>query len=146
MGGQGTQLWGMTPGSSERVGSADVAPKGAPGAGTPRAEAWRQDQQAGQGEPEPSSERGVAGREGPRQPDGQGPAQECFGGTWVAQSVKRLPSAQVMIPGSWATRLAGSLLLPLLLHPPPSLCPLATPTCLCARLPVRARSLSQIKK
>ena len=40
-------------------------------------------------------------------------------GAWVAQSVKCLPSAQVMIPGSWdgAPRQApcsvGSLLLPL---------------------------------
>ena len=40
-------------------------------------------------------------------------------GTWVAQSVKHLPSAQVRIPGSWDRILhwapcsAGSLLLPL---------------------------------
>ena len=46
-------------------------------------------------------------------------------GTWVAQSVKRLPSAQVTIPESWdqaprwAPCSAGSLLLPLPLphHP-----------------------------
>ena len=42
-----------------------------------------------------------------------------LGGTWVAQSVKQLPSTQVMIPGSWdrvlhwAPRSARSLLLPL---------------------------------
>ena len=41
-----------------------------------------------------------------------------FGGTWLAQLVKHLPSAQVMIPGFWdrvlhqAPCLAGSLLLP----------------------------------
>ena len=37
-------------------------------------------------------------------------------GTWVAQLVKRLPSAQVMIPGSWNQALSPveSLLLPLL--------------------------------
>ena len=41
------------------------------------------------------------------------------GGAWVAQLVKCLPSAQVMIPGFWdqalhrAPCLAGSLLLPL---------------------------------
>ena len=40
-------------------------------------------------------------------------------GTWVAQSLKRLPLAQVIIPGSWDRALhrvlcsAGSLLLPL---------------------------------
>jgi len=40
-------------------------------------------------------------------------------GAWVAQLVKRLPSAQVMVPGSWdgaphwAPCLAGGLLLPL---------------------------------
>ena len=40
-------------------------------------------------------------------------------GTWVAQLVKRLPSAQVMIPGSWDRVLnqapcsVGCLLLPL---------------------------------
>jgi len=45
-------------------------------------------------------------------------------GVWLAQSVKRLPSAQVMIPGSRdrAPRQtpcsAGSLLLPLLVAPP----------------------------
>ena len=50
-------------------------------------------------------------------------------GAWVAQAVKRLPSAQVMIPGSWdraphgAPCLAGSLLLPLPL-PLPLLFPL----------------------
>ncbi|XP_034866328.1 membrane cofactor protein-like isoform X10 [Mirounga angustirostris] len=43
--------------------------------------------------------------------------REKKGDTWVAQSVKRLPSAQLMIPGSWdrvphqALCLAGSLLL-----------------------------------
>ena len=42
-----------------------------------------------------------------------------LGNAWVAQSVKRLPSGQVMIPGSWdqvlhrAPCLVGSLLLPL---------------------------------
>jgi len=50
---------------------------------------------------------------------------------WVAQSAKRLPSAQVMVPGSWdralhrAPRSAGNLLLPLplpLLVFPISLC------------------------
>ena len=49
-------------------------------------------------------------------------------GTWVAQSVKHLPLAQVLIPGSWdrAPNLVlcsvESLLLPLLL-------PAAPPTC-----------------
>ena len=44
--------------------------------------------------------------------------------TWVAQLVKCLPSAQVMIPGSWdqvphwAPCSVGSLLLPLLLPTP----------------------------
>ena len=44
-------------------------------------------------------------------------------GAWVAQPVKHLPSAQVMIPGSWdpvprsAPGPAGSLLLPLPLPP-----------------------------
>ena len=43
---------------------------------------------------------------------------------WVTQSVKHLPLAQVMIPGSWdralhgAPCLAGSLLLPLPACPP----------------------------
>ena len=43
----------------------------------------------------------------------------CFQGAWVAQSVKHLPSAQVMIPGSWdwaphwAPCSGGTLLLPL---------------------------------
>ena len=43
------------------------------------------------------------------------------GGAWVAQSVKHLPSLQVMISGSWNQALcqapcsAGSLLLPLML-------------------------------
>jgi len=47
-------------------------------------------------------------------------------GAWVAQPVKRLPLAQVMIPGSWDRVLhwapcsAGSLLLPL---------PTALPAC-----------------
>ena len=42
-------------------------------------------------------------------------------GTWVTQSVKRLPLAQVLIPGSWdgvlsrAPCSAGNWLLPLLL-------------------------------
>jgi len=41
------------------------------------------------------------------------------GGAWVAQSVKRLPSVLVMVPGAWdraphrAPCSAGSLLLPL---------------------------------
>jgi len=35
------------------------------------------------------------------------------GGVWVAQWVEHLPSAQVMIPGSWAPCSAGSLLLSL---------------------------------
>ena len=49
-------------------------------------------------------------------------------GAWVAQLVKRLPSAQVMIPGSWDRAphgvpcSAGSLLLPLPL-------PVASPAC-----------------
>jgi len=56
-------------------------------------------------------------------------------GTWVAQSVKRLPSAWIMIPGSWDRALhrapysAKSLLLPL---PLPLL--------------MLARSLSEINK
>ena len=43
-------------------------------------------------------------------------------GTWVVQSTKCLPSAQVMISGSWDQTLssAGSLLLPLPLHIPGS--------------------------
>ena len=47
------------------------------------------------------------------------PEEVQTGGTWVAQSVKHLPSAQVMIPGSWDGALhwapcsPGSLLLPL---------------------------------
>ena len=51
-----------------------------------------------------------------------------FWGTWLVQSVKHLPSAQVMIPGSWdgaphwAPCSAGSLLLPPLLPSPPSSC------------------------
>ena len=42
-----------------------------------------------------------------------------LGGTWLAQCFRRLPSAKVMIPGSWdraspgAPCAAGSLLLPL---------------------------------
>ena len=46
-------------------------------------------------------------------------------GAWVAQSVKHLPLAQVMTPGSWdqvphqAPRSAGSLLVPLFLSLPP---------------------------
>ena len=49
-----------------------------------------------------------------------------FWGTWLVQSVKHLPSAQVMIPGSWdgaphwASCSAGSLLLPPPLPPPPA--------------------------
>jgi len=46
-----------------------------------------------------------------------------FRGAWVAQLVKQLPSARVMIPESWdrvphrAPSSAGSLLLPLTLSP-----------------------------
>ena len=64
-----------------------------------------------------------------------------FRGAWVAQMVKHLPSAQVMIPGSWdralhrASCLEGSLLLP---HPHPH--PLLF------RLLVLCRYLCQINK
>ena len=45
--------------------------------------------------------------------------KESFWGTWVAQSVKHLPLAQVMIPGSWDPALhQAPLLLPLLLPLP----------------------------
>lgn len=50
-----------------------------------------------------------------------------LGGTWVAQMVKRLPSAQGRIPASWDQPLgqtpcsSGSLLLPLPLPLPPLL-------------------------
>ena len=60
-------------------------------------------------------------------------------GAWVAQLVKRLPSAQVMVPGSWdraphrAPCSAGSLLLP-----PPL--PATLPTC------ALSLSLCQINK
>ena len=49
-----------------------------------------------------------------------------YRGTWVAQSVKHLPSAHVMIPGSWdrvphgALWSTGSLRLPLPLSLPPA--------------------------
>ena len=63
--------------------------------------------------------------------------KRCIGGTWVAQSVKRLTSAQVMIPGSrdraphQAPCSVGSLRLPL---------PVSLP------LLVLTHSLSQINK
>ena len=44
---------------------------------------------------------------------------------WVAQLVKRWPSAQVLIPGSWAPCSAGSLLLPLPLPVIPPACVLS---------------------
>ena len=49
------------------------------------------------------------------------PVKQHYWGTWVAQSVKCLPSAQVMVPGSWdqaphrAPCSAGDLLLSLVL-------------------------------
>ena len=52
-------------------------------------------------------------------PNSSGYQETKYGGTWVAQSVKHLPLAQVMIPGSWdqaphwAPFSEGSLLLPL---------------------------------
>ena len=55
--------------------------------------------------------------------EGPGEATEAKG-AWVAQLVEHLPSAQVMIPGSWdgawcqALCSAGSLLLPLPAAPP----------------------------
>ena len=55
-------------------------------------------------------------------------------GAWVAQLVKCLPLAQVMIPGSWDQALHGSLLRGSLLLPLP-----ATP-------PACAFSLCQINK
>ena len=52
-------------------------------------------------------------------PTASPPAYALSWDAWVAQSVKHLPSAQVMLPGSWdrtphwAPCSAGSLLLPL---------------------------------
>ena len=45
-------------------------------------------------------------------------------GAWVAQSVKQLPPAQIMIPGSWdrALRQAPCSVGSLLLSPSPSAC------------------------
>ena len=57
--------------------------------------------------------------------------KKSYRGTWVAQSVKRLPTTQIMIPGSWDRALhwapcsAGSLLLPLPLSLPPLTCALS---------------------
>ena len=48
-----------------------------------------------------------------------------FRGTWVAQLVKCLPSAQMMIPGSWDRAPLGSLLS----GQPASLSPSIPPTC-----------------
>lgn len=43
-------------------------------------------------------------------PLGLGDFKQRTQGTWVAQSVKYLPSVQVMVPGSWVRVTLGSLL------------------------------------